>query len=196
MISLIMLIKINNDFMTKEQFFKISLKGGAININELEIDSNIAAQIIRIIMPVTDSRMPDGDNDNPQTNSVQNDNSGRIITVKQFMVNKHPKSDMERITCLAYYMTNYKKITTFKTIDLTHLNVEASQPKLSNPSATSRNAVSQQYLAAAGGGKKLITPRGEAIVDAMPDRSAVNEALKSYPLRGNKKKRKPGKGKK
>ena len=59
--------------------------------------------------------------------------------------------------------------------------------KLSNASFAARNAVNNQYLAPAGGGKKQISPRGEAIVKALPDRIAVAAALKSYPVRSRHK---------
>lgn len=181
--------------MTKEQMFKITLDGGAIKINNLEITAEVAAKVIRILMPVTNG-LPGSNNqeDSLEYPSRDQELGGGHVTIKQFMVQKQPKSDMERIACLAFYLTHNKQITSFKTIDLTHLNIEAAQPKITNPSASARNAVSQQYLASAGGGKKQITPRGEALVNALPNRSEVNKALKSIPLRGNK--RSTGKKKK
>lgn len=175
--------------MTKEQKYTVSLKGGAVSIDEMEVDAGTAAKIVRLIMPV-------GGNDIPMANEVVDRAStmevdavpNAAITSKQFMAQKQPKSDVERITCLAFYLTQYKGVSTFKTIDLTHLNVEAAQPRLSNASFTARNAVAQQYLAPAGGGKKQITPRGEALVKAMPDRSAVKDALEQHPLHGKKRK--------
>jgi hypothetical protein len=106
---------------------------------------------------------------------------------KTFMAEKRPKTDMERVTCLAFYLMRYQGTQHFKTRDLTDLNKEAAQPQLSNPSVAARNAVTHQYLALAGGGSKQITTRGEALVDALPDREKVKAALEHHPMTRRKK---------
>lgn len=173
--------------MERNQDFVITLRGGAISINELKIDAEVAARVVRLIMPLP--ALIGGDLSN-QTDRDASENEGedsqRALSAKQFMTLKQPKSDIERIVCLAFYLAHYKETSQFKTIDITHLNVEAAQPKLSNASFTARNAVAQQYLAPAGGGRKQITPRGEALIKAMPDRSKVKEALEQFPLHGKK----------
>lgn len=172
--------------MTEEQKYKLTLSGGPVSITEMEISNDVAAKIMRLVMPLSSEPAPG----TPQgATAVFADNGEELsVTAKQFMAEKQPKSDMERLTCLAYYLTHNKQVITFKTVELTHLNVEAAQPKLSNASATARNAVDQQYLALAGGGKKQITQRGEALVNALPDRNAVKEALTQHPLHGKKRK--------
>jgi hypothetical protein len=109
------------------------------------------------------------------------------LSAKQFMMKKKPTSDVERITCLAFYLTHYKETPMFKTIDLTHLNIEAAQPRMTNPTVAAKNAVAAQYLVLVGGAKRQLGPRGEAVVNALPDRSKVTEALAEYPLHGRKK---------
>src|SRR5689334_19404588 len=37
---------------------------------------------------------------------------------KQFLMEKQPRTDVERIACLAYYLTHYRDIPHFKTLDL------------------------------------------------------------------------------
>jgi hypothetical protein len=54
-------------------------------------------------------------------------------TPKQFLLEKEPRTDVERIACLAYYLTHYRDMPHFKTIDLNKLNTEAAQQRLSNP---------------------------------------------------------------
>ena len=108
---------------------------------------------------------------------------------KAFMTSKQAKTDIERITCLAYYLDKNRQIPAFKTKELTELNIEAAQQKLSNPSATARNAVSEGYLSLAGGSRKQITSRGEALVEALPDRDKVQQALAAHPKRKARKKR-------
>jgi len=113
---------------------------------------------------------------------------GTNVSPKAFMTEKHPTTDVERIACLAYYLTHYKHVATFKTRELTDQNVAAAQPRLSNASFAARNAVQQEYLSLAGGGKKQITARGEALVKALPDRDKVKKALEIHPIQ---KRRKP-----
>src|SRR5262249_5374315 len=93
---------------------------------------------------------------------------GTTPTPKNFLAQKDPKTDAQRITCLAYYLTHYKATPQFKTKELTALNTEAAQPKLSNPAVAVNNAAGSKYLSAAGGGKKQITVNGEKLVEALP----------------------------
>lgn len=107
-------------------------------------------------------------------------------TPKVFMTAKRAKTVQERIACLAYYLTHERNMPTFKTKELTKLNGDAAQPKISNPAFFVRNAANAQYLALAGGGRKQITARGEALVAALPDREAVKKALEDNPLSGRR----------
>jgi hypothetical protein len=51
------------------------------------------------------------------------------MSAKDFLTEKAPKTDVERIACLAYYLTHYRSTPHFKTLDLSLLNTEAAQPK-------------------------------------------------------------------
>lgn len=116
------------------------------------------------------------------------------VPPKQFMAQKNPRTDMQRIACLGYYLTHFRSTPHFKTRDLTHLSIEAAQPQLSNPAAAVRNAAAHQYLSPVGSGKKMITSVGEAVVKALPNPDKVKEELakhkpprKKYQRRKNKK---------
>lgn len=50
------------------------------------------------------------------------------LTAKSFLAQKDPKTDAERITCLAYYLTHYKATPRFKTKALAAANIDAAQP--------------------------------------------------------------------
>ena len=172
--------------MSKDTKFTLTLKGGAISINDIEVDSDVAAKVMRLVMPLSAGTQGEADDDEISSTKKDSGVLSKDMTAKQFMATKQPKGDVERITCLAFYLTQYKGTSQFKTIDLTHLNTEAAQPKFSNASVAARNAVNMQYLALAGGGKKQVSPRGESVVNALPNRSAVKEALENNPLHGNK----------
>jgi len=119
--------------------------------------------------------------------------SGGNLTPKAFFVEKRPVTDVERVTCLAYYLTHSRGTAQFKTKELSELNKEAAQPKFSNTAVAVRNATNQnQFLSQAGGGKKQITARGEAMVEALPDQEKVKAALDAIPLRGYRKSKKSG----
>ena len=109
------------------------------------------------------------------------------LTAKNFLAQKDPKTDAERITCLAYYLTHYKATPRFKTKALAAANVDAAHPKFSNPTVAVMNAAGSKYLSAAGSGDKQITVLGEKLVDALPDRDKVN-ALRKPRRRKSKKK--------
>jgi hypothetical protein len=99
-------------------------------------------------------------------------------TPKQFLALKKPKTQYERVACLAYYLTYNRQTPQFKTANISKLNTEAAQTRLSNPAVAVMHATNTyQYLTAAGGGKKQITTVGEALVDALPDRAKVAQAM-------------------
>jgi hypothetical protein len=102
------------------------------------------------------------------------------MTPKQFIEQKQPQTDVERVACLAYYLTYTRKQAKFKTVDIEALNTEAAQTKFgSTPNAAVANATSSaKYLAPAGKGMKQISSRGEHLVKALPDRESVKAALK------------------
>jgi hypothetical protein len=110
------------------------------------------------------------------------------MNVKEFLKHKAPTTDLERFICLAYFLMHGMDTPSFTTREITKLNADAHGTDFSNAAATAMNAVTQsRYLSRAGGGKKRITTRGEAVVEALPDRAKVKDVLASAPRRSNKK---------
>ncbi len=70
------------------------------------------------------------------------------LSPADFFVQKNPHSDVERVACLAYYLTHYRRTPKFKTRDLEDLHGETRQPKISNMSMAGDNATKgkAQYL--------------------------------------------------
>ncbi|MBI1831738.1 MAG: hypothetical protein HYR84_09845 [Planctomycetes bacterium] len=100
------------------------------------------------------------------------------ITPKEFLKMKKPASELQRIVCLAFYLTHAQTKLHFKTQDLTALNTEAAGGKFSNPSATVRNATNQSLFFAPGPkGTKQITALGEDFVNALPDQDAAKAVV-------------------
>jgi hypothetical protein len=78
-------------------------------------------------------------------------------TPKEFMLQKQPRTDVERIACLAYYLAHFRDMPHFKTLDLAKLNTEAAQPKFSNAAYSAKNALNQGYLAPATKGQRQLS---------------------------------------
>lgn len=109
------------------------------------------------------------------------------MTPKEFMMAKEPRTDVERVACLAYYLTHYRDQPAFKTLDLSKLNTEAAQPKFSNAANASNNAVKMGYLAPATKGQRQLGAAGERFVQALPDRAAAKDAMASMRPKRRKK---------
>ena len=101
----------------------------------------------------------------------------RALTSKEFLFEKLPQTDVERVACLAYYLTHYRDIPHFKTSDITTLNTEAAQRKFSNAAVAVDNATKLGYLTQATKGQKQLSVSGEVYVQALPDRDAAKAAM-------------------
>lgn len=97
--------------------------------------------------------------------------------VKEFVHDKAPSTDVERVACLAYYLSRYRGTPHFKTKDITALNTEAAQRPFSNTAFAVENATKTGYLVPSIKGCKQLSAAGERFVDAMPDRTAAREAM-------------------
>lgn len=101
--------------------------------------------------------------------------SGRKdLSPKQFMLEKQPRTDVERMACLAYYLTHFRDTPQFKTNELSKLNTEAAQRKFSNATFTAKNAAKARYFVPASKkGHRQLSADGEQIIAALPSREAV-----------------------
>ena len=111
------------------------------------------------------------------------------LSPKDFLIQKEPKTDVERVACLAFYLTYYRESPHFKTPDITNLNREAAHSQFSNASTAVQNATQQGYLVAAGKGAKQMSAMGEQYVQALPDKEAAKAvSARLKPRRSNGKK--------
>ena len=128
-----------------------------------------------------DGRVPANPSREPQFSNSENP------TPKEFLLEKRPITNVERVACLAYYLAHYRNIRQFKTIDINKLNTEAAQTKLSNPSYAVNDAVRAGYLAAATKGMKQLSADGEQYVAALPNRAAAKEVKPRMSKRSRRK---------
>jgi hypothetical protein len=113
----------------------------------------------------------------------------RSPSPKTFLLDKQPKTDVERIACLAYYLTHFREMQYFKTLDLAKLNTEAAQPKFSNTAYAATNAANLGYLVSGPKGQRQLSAAGEQFIAALPDREAAKHAMNAArPRRGVRRK--------
>ena len=128
-----------------------------------------------------------------RTSQISSFSEDRAMSAKEFMLQKKPVTDIEKIACLAYYLTHYRDTPHFKTLDLSKLNTEAAQIKFSNAATAVDNATSSHLLVASGKGAKQISAIGELYVEQLPDRDAAKAAIAHAKPRKKHKKQPDGK---
>lgn len=99
-------------------------------------------------------------------------------TPKDFLFQKQPSTDIERVACLAYYLACYRSKRHFKTADISKLNTEAAQNALGNASQTVKNATNAGFLAPVSRALKQLSAQGERYVDELPDQAAAKAVMK------------------
>jgi hypothetical protein len=109
--------------------------------------------------------------------------TGEPPSPKVFMNEKAPKTDIERVACLAFYLTHHRSTPHFKTRDIRLFNTEAGQLRFSNTAFAVTNATNAGFLIPSVKGSKQISTVGEQFVQALPDREAAAEVLKRYKRR-------------
>lgn len=112
----------------------------------------------------------------------------RDMSPKDFLKEKLPKTDVERVACLAYYLTHYRNLQFFRTLDLSALNTEAAQPKFSNAAVAVNNAMRSGFIVQASKGSNQLSAAGEVFVQALPDREAAKANLSNMRVRKRNKK--------
>jgi len=109
------------------------------------------------------------------------------LSPKDFLFQKGPQTDVDRVVCLAYYLTHFRDTPHFKTVDVSKLNTEAAQVKFSNPTVAVGNAANAGLVVPAGKGFKQLSALGERYVDALPDREQAKEVLSGARSRRSRK---------
>lgn len=109
---------------------------------------------------------------------------------KEFIAQKQPGTDVERMACLAYYLTHFRETPYFKTLDLAKLNTEAAQPRFSNSAYVAKNATTAGYLVPGPKDQRQISAAGEQFVVALPDRELAKETMMRSRRRKNSRRKK------
>lgn len=118
--------------------------------------------------------------------SVPNFADREELSPKDFLVQKKPRTDVERVACLAFYLTHYRNTPHFKTTDISKLNTEAAQIKFSNASYAVNNATKSGFLVLAVKGAKQLSAPGEKFVDHLPDYATARRVMSELSPRRKK----------
>lgn len=128
---------------------------------------------------------------NPFDPGIDQTEGNADVSPQSFIRAKNPRTDVQRIACLAYYLTKHRNQARFKTKELTDLNTEARAPTFSNASVSVNNARKSRFLTPGGGGYKHLTNAGEDLVDALPDQEKVRTVLsENHPRKKRARKKK------
>lgn len=172
--------------MAEDQKFHVTLAGDGVQVAK-DVSDYVARRILNIVLGGESGIPAPGEERDDLESAAGRGGPPDQAGAKAFIAAKKPRTDVERVTCLAYYLTHTLNSPTFRTRDISKLNGEAHQPRLANPTVAVNNASRQRYLTPAGGGKKRITAFGEELVRALPDREAVRAVLAAQPTRRRKK---------
>jgi hypothetical protein len=115
--------------------------------------------------------------------TITNTNTTSPLQTKidAFISERRPANTYQRLACLAYYLEHHDQKTDFTGKDLDKANSDARQPRISNMSMFLNDATNKYgFFTAVGGGKKRLTSRGAAVVQALPDQAAVKQALQNH----------------
>ena len=119
---------------------------------------------------------------------VSSESDAMEMSPKEFMLEKDPRSNVERVACLAFYLSHYRNLSHFKTLDISKLNTEAGQPRFTNAVEHAKGAIRRGLIVAAGNKRRQLSAIGEQFIEALPDREAANRILKKLsPQRKNRK---------
>jgi len=110
----------------------------------------------------------------------------RTPSARDFLLEKKPRTDVDRVVCLAYYMAHYRNAPEFETVDLSLANTEAAQRKFSNAAHAVNTAVKHGLLALTSDGRKCLSVVGERYVQQLPDYESARAALQEYTQRGRR----------
>lgn len=170
-----------------------------LNVNEREHVLHTVATWFRVGLPSSaqstefSTQQVIASQTSPQHLADEEKFSGRpVLSAKEFIFEKEPQNEAERLACLAYYLTHYQETPHFKNIDLSRLNTEAAQRKLSNPAVAAGNAVREGFFVdAPKSGYKQLSAMGERFVQLLPNREAAHQVKQRMAARRSRRNSRP-----
>jgi len=114
----------------------------------------------------------------------------RPRSIKDFLAQKRPGSSYERVACLVYFLEKFGDRAEVESKDIVQANADARLQRMSNPAVFIKHAThTYGYLTSLGQRRFALSARGEAIVEALPDRAKLEEAQAKFSFGRKTKKR-------
>lgn len=153
---------------------------------ERKISEEVASKLIAFVLGSNTGELSRGNSGKTsgENQSGIDRTQDQNLTPKQFLAQKKPENNYERVACLAYYLTHHRDTPHFKTGNISKLDTESAHHFTNAALFVQHATTTYHYLSAAGGGMKQITTLGEAVVEAMPDRTKVKAAIEEHKPRG------------
>lgn len=114
------------------------------------------------------------------------------LSPKTFLMEKNPHTLVDRVVCLAYYLTVHRDQRYFKTFDISKLNSEAAQGKFSNSAQSVADSTKAGFLVVASHGNKQLSALGEQYAKALPDKEEARAVVKRMKPRRSRRKKSKG----
>ena len=146
----------------------------------LEFDAETRRHILRTVSTFFSIEIGASADRSPSTSEdadVPQFSNREDLSPKDFLFQKMPKTDVERVACLAYYLTHFRNTVHFKTTDISKLNTEAAQIKFSNASNAVNNATRSGFIVPGTRGTRQLSAPGERYVDRLPDQAAARKVM-------------------
>jgi hypothetical protein len=161
-----------------------------IHAHLLPLDDTARVRVLQAVsallgspgLAATTAQPPGNDLAGPQ-NAMGQSGVGNANNIQAFCKAKKPTDTYQRLACLAYYLERVENKIDISVKELIKANVDARQADISNASAFLAKATGRHgYFTKAPHGKKRLSSRGEAIVEALPNQEAVKATLKDNPM--------------
>jgi hypothetical protein len=151
-------------------------------LNKLGSDIDAQRRIIQWIMSKYGSNAQPIESNQTHSSAPQ-PSVKRPADIKNFMIQKRPLNNYERVACLTYYLEKFKDMPDVGAKDIVDANTEARLQRMSNPAVFIKHAThTYGYLNSISKGRLVLSSKGEAVVEALPDRDEVGKALTNFTL--------------
>jgi len=121
--------------------------------------------------------------------------AAEMQNVRAFIRAKNPKTDVQRVACLVYYLTQTTGQLGFSSKDINQAHVDSGGSKINMTRALDNATRQSKYISSRGSNEKQLTTLGEDVVAALPDQAAVRAVEVAMKSRGKVRKKKKGKKK-
>lgn len=152
------------------------------------LDPEARARVLRSVtsllevttLPTLDNR-PTSANISPPSPTVGTGIQPQM-SINAFIASKRPGNVYQRLACLAYFLEHHDQTVDVNAKDLATANSNARQANIPGTTNALSDATSKyEFFAPVGRGRKHLTSRGVAVVEALPDQEAVKRALQQHP---------------